>query len=311
MFWKEKGTCKASIFVAFILDFEFSHLCMSSLYCRSVRYIPFPPGRHDLPLYARMAGKPLVMARTTYDGIVTVDVAGRVRLWETGITNLVRSLEKWKGLIGEDYQGPLQVRLFIFISVKWIENNRYYALKYARLFVSRHYLYYSWYQRFFLARRNFAAEEECLFCKLGIERHWIIRSEMDTKLVDGVLWMRVLSHVGKVVVFEKQVAYVSKKCWCSCRLSLEQVVLKLTVCLYVTNSGKLLERKWWRRQQSKTRQGKKDTNAFYRKNVHQKSTIFLPYFRLKCVSFSRFLDLFTAAKWRYSSHFSHCISNPL
>ena len=92
------------------------YICLPD--CRSVRYIPFPPGRHDLPLYARMAGKPLVIAPTTYDGIVTVDVAGRVRLWETGVSNLVSSLEKWKGLIGEDYQGPLQVRLFIFISVK-------------------------------------------------------------------------------------------------------------------------------------------------------------------------------------------------
>ena len=55
----------------------------------------------------------MVMAPTTYEGIVTVDVAGRVRLWETGVTNLVRSLEKWKGLIGEDYQGPLQVGSFL------------------------------------------------------------------------------------------------------------------------------------------------------------------------------------------------------
>ncbi|XP_074632889.1 von Willebrand factor A domain-containing protein 8-like isoform X1 [Acropora palmata] len=75
---------------------------------RSVRYIPFP-GRHDLSLYARLAGKPLVMAPTTYEGIVTVDAAGRLRLWETGVANLVRSLEKWKGLIGDNYQGPLQV----------------------------------------------------------------------------------------------------------------------------------------------------------------------------------------------------------
>ncbi|XP_068732159.1 von Willebrand factor A domain-containing protein 8-like [Montipora capricornis] len=75
---------------------------------RSVRYIPFP-GRHDLSLYARLGGKPLVMAPTTYEGIVTVDAGGRLRLWETGVANLVRSLEKWKGLIGEDYQGPLQV----------------------------------------------------------------------------------------------------------------------------------------------------------------------------------------------------------
>ena len=54
----------------------------------------------------------MVMAPTTYEGIVTVDVAGRVRLWETGVTNLVQSLQKWKGLIGEDYQGPLQVGSF-------------------------------------------------------------------------------------------------------------------------------------------------------------------------------------------------------
>ena len=54
------------------------------------------------------------MVPTTYEGIVTVDVSGRVRLWETGVVNLVRSLEKWKGLIGEDYQGPLQVRSFLW-----------------------------------------------------------------------------------------------------------------------------------------------------------------------------------------------------
>lgn len=117
MFWKEKVFAKRlfSLLLFLILNFPI-YVCLP--YCRSVRYIPFPPGRHDLPLYARLAEKPLVMAPTTYDGIVTVDVAGRVRLWETGITSLVRSMEKWKGLIGEDYQGPLQVRLFIFKSVK-------------------------------------------------------------------------------------------------------------------------------------------------------------------------------------------------
>ena len=60
------------------------------------------------------------MAPTTYEGIVTVDAAGRLRLWETGVANLVRSLEKWKGLVGDNYQGPLQVSVtefsFLFIS---------------------------------------------------------------------------------------------------------------------------------------------------------------------------------------------------
>lgn len=61
------------------------------------------------------------MAPTTYEGIVTVDAAGRLRLWETGVANLVRSLEKWKGLIGDNYQGPLQVSItefsFLFTSI--------------------------------------------------------------------------------------------------------------------------------------------------------------------------------------------------
>lgn len=52
---------------------------------------------------------------------MTVDAAGRLRLWETGVANLVRSLEKWKGLIGDNYQGPLQVSFtefsFLFISI--------------------------------------------------------------------------------------------------------------------------------------------------------------------------------------------------
>lgn len=93
-------------------------------FCRSVRYIPFP-GRHDLLLYARLAGKPVVMAPTTYEGVVSVDATGRVRQWETGVSNLVRSLEKWKGLIGEDYHGPLQVcswRFSVAIwNLRWLE----------------------------------------------------------------------------------------------------------------------------------------------------------------------------------------------
>ena len=93
-------------------------------FCRSVRYIPFP-GRHDLLLYARLAGKPVVMAPTTYEGVVSVDATGRVRQWETGVSNLVRSLEKWKGLIGEDYHGPLQVCSWRFsvaiLNLRWLE----------------------------------------------------------------------------------------------------------------------------------------------------------------------------------------------
>ena len=82
---------------------------------RSVRYVPYP-GRPDLAMYARWVGKPVTMAATSDDGLVTVDVVGRVRLWETGLANLKRSLEQWKSLIGED-QGPLQVGIYNIKSI--------------------------------------------------------------------------------------------------------------------------------------------------------------------------------------------------
>ena len=87
------------------------HLEVVDVGRRSVRYIPYP-GRPDLAMYARWVGKLVVMARTSNDGLVTADVGGRVRIWETGLANLKRSLEQWRSLIGDDYQGPLQVGPF-------------------------------------------------------------------------------------------------------------------------------------------------------------------------------------------------------
>ena len=51
----------------------------------------------------------LLIAGTSNDGLVTVDVGGRVRLWETGLVNLERSLREWKNMIGWQDTKPLQV----------------------------------------------------------------------------------------------------------------------------------------------------------------------------------------------------------
>ena len=68
----------------------------------------------------------------------------------------------------------------------------------------------------------------------------------------GFLWMRVLSHVGKVTGFEKTSGLRKPKKKKKKKTQLQlcgltpgtSSVVKFTVCFYITNSGELLERKW-------------------------------------------------------------------
>ena len=43
------------------------------------------------------------------DGLVTVDSGGCVRLWETALFNLDKSLKDWRSLLGEDGEKNLEV----------------------------------------------------------------------------------------------------------------------------------------------------------------------------------------------------------
>ena len=71
------------------------------------RYLSFPC-RASNSFFARVESK-IVMAPLSGDGLVTVDAGGRVRLWETGVGNLKRSLDEWRKLIGDDDERSLQV----------------------------------------------------------------------------------------------------------------------------------------------------------------------------------------------------------
>lgn len=42
-------------------------------------------------------------------GVVTVDMGGYVRVWETGLDNLQRSLLEWRNMIGSEDGRPVQV----------------------------------------------------------------------------------------------------------------------------------------------------------------------------------------------------------
>ena len=52
----------------------------------------------------------ILLAGTGNDGLVTVDAGGCVRLWETALVSLDRSLGEWKKMIGWQDTRPLQVR---------------------------------------------------------------------------------------------------------------------------------------------------------------------------------------------------------
>ncbi len=46
----------------------------------------------------------MALGETSNEGLVSVDNSGCVRLWETGIANLERSLEEWRRMTGLEHQ---------------------------------------------------------------------------------------------------------------------------------------------------------------------------------------------------------------
>lgn len=44
-------------------------------------------------------------------GVVTVDMGGCIRLWETGLEHLQRSLMEWRNMIGQEGDRHMQVLL--------------------------------------------------------------------------------------------------------------------------------------------------------------------------------------------------------
>jgi hypothetical protein len=51
----------------------------------------------------------MLMAPASNDGLVTVDMGGCIRVWETALINIERSLEEWRRMIGFGENKPLQV----------------------------------------------------------------------------------------------------------------------------------------------------------------------------------------------------------
>lgn len=63
----------------------------------------------------------VLMAALGSGGVVTVDMGGYIRLWETGLDTLQRSLMEWRNMIGSEDGRPIQViQQSVFEHITWL-----------------------------------------------------------------------------------------------------------------------------------------------------------------------------------------------
>ncbi|XP_063587792.1 von Willebrand factor A domain-containing protein 8-like [Penaeus indicus] len=87
------------------------YLEVTDIVNHSLSYVPVPRASHSAPYWTwNMSARtpPLLIARTSAQGIASVDSSGVVRLWQTGSAGLERALAEWRKMIGED-SGPLRL----------------------------------------------------------------------------------------------------------------------------------------------------------------------------------------------------------
>lgn len=77
---------------------------------------------------SKVSDTDIVMAPLGSGGVVTVDTGGYVRLWETGLDNLQRSLLEWRSMIGSENGRPVQVGPFVELCGHILFQNKMKAL---------------------------------------------------------------------------------------------------------------------------------------------------------------------------------------
>ncbi|KAJ1114524.1 hypothetical protein NDU88_002760 [Pleurodeles waltl] len=79
---------------------------------KKVKYIPVPRPKFVSPYTAwlsKISDTDVLLAPLGGGSVVTVDVGGQVRVWETGLEHLQRSLLEWRSMIGQDDGRPVQI----------------------------------------------------------------------------------------------------------------------------------------------------------------------------------------------------------
>ncbi|KAK3543698.1 hypothetical protein QTP70_027205 [Hemibagrus guttatus] len=88
-----------------------AYLEVTDLNTKKVKYIPVPRTMSMSPYTAwisKVSDTDVLIAPLGSGGVVTVDMGGYVRVWETGLDNLQRSLLEWRNMIGSEDGRPVQ-----------------------------------------------------------------------------------------------------------------------------------------------------------------------------------------------------------
>uniref|UniRef100_A0A8C0YIY7 von Willebrand factor A domain-containing protein 8 n=1 Tax=Cyprinus carpio carpio TaxID=630221 RepID=A0A8C0YIY7_CYPCA len=91
-----------------------AYLEVTDLNSKKLKYIPVPRSSSVSPYtvwISKVSDTDVVMAPLGSGGVVTVDMGGYVRLWETGLDNLQRSLLEWRNMIGSEDGRPIQITI--------------------------------------------------------------------------------------------------------------------------------------------------------------------------------------------------------
>uniref|UniRef100_A0A673AZC6 von Willebrand factor A domain-containing protein 8 n=1 Tax=Sphaeramia orbicularis TaxID=375764 RepID=A0A673AZC6_9TELE len=91
-----------------------AYLEVTDLNSKKVKYIPVPRSMSVSPYtnwLAKVSETDVLIAGLSSGGVVTVDMGGYIRLWETGLDTLQRSLMEWRNMIGSEDGRPLQITI--------------------------------------------------------------------------------------------------------------------------------------------------------------------------------------------------------
>ncbi|KAF4086969.1 hypothetical protein AMELA_G00090070 [Ameiurus melas] len=91
-----------------------AYIEVTDLNTKKVKYIPVPRTMSMSPYTAwisKVSDTDVLIAPLGSGGIVTVDMGGYVRVWETGLDSLQRSLLEWRNMIGSEDGRPVQITI--------------------------------------------------------------------------------------------------------------------------------------------------------------------------------------------------------
>ncbi|KAM6179532.1 von Willebrand factor A domain-containing protein 8 [Erethizon dorsatum] len=87
---------------------------VTDLQSKKLRYIPVPRSESLSPYttwLSTISDTDALLAEWDKSGVVTVDMGGHVRLWETGLERLQRSLMEWRNMIGQGADRYMQITI--------------------------------------------------------------------------------------------------------------------------------------------------------------------------------------------------------